>query len=64
MLQDCTVGLLFALLPVLGGAGGLGEGVLSFVKVATTLALTGSLACLIPARRATRVDPAEAMRAE
>ena len=39
MLQDCTVGLLFALLPVLGGAGGLGEGVLSFVKVATTLAL-------------------------
>lgn len=35
-----------------------------FVGVALTLAATGSLACLIPARRATVVDPAEAMRTE
>ena len=27
ILQDCTVGLLFALLPVLGGTNGVGEGV-------------------------------------
>ncbi len=35
-----------------------------FGGVALVLALTGALACLIPARRATHVDPADAMRAE
>lgn len=35
-----------------------------FALVATTLAVTGAVACLLPARRATQVDPAEAMRAD
>lgn len=35
-----------------------------FGAVALTLAGTGTLACLLPARRATRIDPSEAMRAE
>lgn len=35
-----------------------------FTAVAVTLAASGALACFIPARRATRVDPAVAMRAE
>jgi ABC-type antimicrobial peptide transport system permease subunit len=35
-----------------------------FGGVAAVLALTGVVACLIPAQRATRVDPADAMRAE
>lgn len=35
-----------------------------FGGVALVLALTGALACLIPARRATRVDPSDAMRSE
>lgn len=35
-----------------------------FGGVAFTLGATGALACLIPARRATRVDPSEAMRVE
>ncbi len=37
---------------------------LVFGGVAAILLLTGATACLIPAWRATRVDPAEAMRAE
>jgi ABC-type lipoprotein release transport system permease subunit len=37
---------------------------LVFGGVATVLLLTGTLACLLPARRASRVDPAEAMRSE
>lgn len=35
-----------------------------FGGVALTLGATGAFACLIPARRATRVDPSEAMRVE
>lgn len=35
-----------------------------FGGVALTLAATGTLACLLPARRATRIDPSDAMRAE
>jgi predicted permease len=34
------------------------------VGVAALLAMTGVIACLVPASRATRVDPVEAMRAE
>ena len=33
ILQDCTVGLLFALLPVLGGSHGVGEGLVSLVAL-------------------------------
>ncbi len=35
-----------------------------FGGVALTLAFTGTVACLLPARRATRVDPSDAMRSE
>ncbi|XP_022551471.1 K(+) efflux antiporter 6-like isoform X1 [Brassica napus] len=37
VLQDCAVGLLFALLPVLGGNSGVLEGVLSMAKVVVVL---------------------------
>ncbi|KFK25438.1 hypothetical protein AALP_AA8G115200 [Arabis alpina] len=37
ILQDCAVGLLFALLPVLGGNSGIVEGVLSMAKVVVIL---------------------------
>ncbi|CAI9100548.1 OLC1v1037673C1 [Oldenlandia corymbosa var. corymbosa] len=38
VLQDCAVGLLFALLPILGGTSGLLEGVISMTKVLVILA--------------------------
>ncbi|XP_027329491.1 K(+) efflux antiporter 6 [Abrus precatorius] len=37
ILQDCAVGLLFALLPVLGGTSGVFQGVLSMTKLLVTL---------------------------
>uniref|UniRef100_A0A1J3GN31 K(+) efflux antiporter 6 n=1 Tax=Noccaea caerulescens TaxID=107243 RepID=A0A1J3GN31_NOCCA len=37
ILQDCAVGLLFALLPVLGGNSGIVDGMLSMAKVAVVL---------------------------
>tara|TARA_B110000977_G_scaffold64920_1_gene88373 strand:- start:20286 stop:21890 length:1605 start_codon:yes stop_codon:yes gene_type:complete len=45
ILQDCTVGLLFALLPVLGGSHGIGEGVVSLVRV--TAMMVGFLAAAV-----------------
>ncbi|KAJ0751653.1 putative cation/H+ exchanger, sodium/solute symporter superfamily [Helianthus annuus] len=37
ILQDCAVGLLFALLPILGGTSGIFEGMLSMAKTLMTL---------------------------
>nr|XP_043629326.1 K(+) efflux antiporter 4-like isoform X1 [Erigeron canadensis] len=37
ILQDCAVGLLFALLPILGGTSGIFEGMLSMTKTLVTL---------------------------
>ncbi|XP_068649699.1 K(+) efflux antiporter 5 [Aristolochia californica] len=39
ILQDCAVGLLFALLPVLGGNGGLFHGIISMAKLVLVLSL-------------------------
>ncbi|KAK1418604.1 hypothetical protein QVD17_27749 [Tagetes erecta] len=39
ILQDCAVGLLFALLPILGGTSGLLEGMLSMTKTLVTLVI-------------------------
>ena len=39
ILQDCTVGLLFALLPVLGGTNGVGEGVVAMLRVGVFMCL-------------------------
>ena len=35
ILQDCTIGLLFALLPILGGSHGILEGTVSLLRTAT-----------------------------
>jgi Kef-type K+ transport system membrane component KefB len=44
ILQDCAVGLLFALLPVLGGTSGVLQGVLSMAKsLAILIAFLGAL---------------------
>ncbi|KAI3754201.1 hypothetical protein L1987_53979 [Smallanthus sonchifolius] len=39
ILQDCAVGLLFALLPILGGTSGILEGMLSMTKMLATLVI-------------------------
>ncbi|XP_035843215.1 K(+) efflux antiporter 4 isoform X2 [Helianthus annuus] len=39
ILQDCAVGLLFALLPILGGTSGILEGMLSMTKTLLTLVI-------------------------
>ena len=36
----------------------------TYAAVAVILALTGLLACLIPARRVVKIDPIESLRAE
>ena len=53
ILQNCTVGLLFALLPVLGGSHGVGEGLVSLIRTSmlmclflgVAIALSRSLVC-------------------
>ena len=37
ILQDCTIGLLFALLPVLGGSHGVVDGVVSLIQTVITM---------------------------
>jgi len=67
-----TVGVIFGLAAALGGTRFLGSllfGVkardpLSFAAAAALLIAVAAIAALVPARRATRVDPAIAMRAE
>jgi ABC-type antimicrobial peptide transport system permease subunit len=67
-----TAGLILGFVAALGGTRFLGSllfGVkardpLSFVGAALLLVVVATIAALVPARRATRVDPAIAMRAE
>jgi len=68
VLAGLTIGLLGALgaarglQSVLYGVGGFDVSALSFALLA--LAVVAIIACCLPARRATRVDPIEALRAE
>lgn len=45
--QDCAVGLLFALLPVLGGSSGLLHGMISMGKLMLVLSIYLTVACLL-----------------
>mmetsp|Transcript_4541 Transcript_4541/g.11416 ORF Transcript_4541/g.11416 Transcript_4541/m.11416 type:complete len:638 (-) Transcript_4541:2782-4695(-) len=49
ILQDCTIGLLFALLPVLGGSHGIGEGVISLLR--TTVLMCAFLGAAVALSR-------------
>ncbi|KAJ0968663.1 hypothetical protein J5N97_025580 [Dioscorea zingiberensis] len=47
ILQDCAVGLLFALLPILGGSSGLFHGIMSMAKLLLVLSIFMSVASML-----------------
>jgi len=47
ILQDCTIGLLFALLPILGGNNSISEGVISLVRTALIMVMFSFLCFML-----------------